>query len=106
MTSYQVPRAVQGEGPERLRKWRVEHDLTQTALAARLGCSQATISEIEVGKIYPSEPVIAAAARRCGIAREAWGPRPERRKHVRSLTSPAAPRKGSRRPVTARSAER
>lgn len=39
---------------EELRRWRIRHGLTQTDLALRLGCPQASISRIERGIKSPT----------------------------------------------------
>lgn len=51
MTDTPVEAPTQELPPRRLRK---ERGLTQEALAAKVGCSQATVFDIETGRSQPS----------------------------------------------------
>jgi transcriptional regulator with XRE-family HTH domain len=93
--AYLVPRAVQTDAPERLRSWREAHGKTQTQMAKLLGCSQATVSDVESGKVYPPDDVKSAAAKHCRIARSAWGER--RKRHAARMRAPMTSRKGDAR---------
>ena len=58
-------RLIDGENP--VRVWRQYRQLTQTALAARAGITQAYLSEIETGKSEGSVKVLAALAHALAI---------------------------------------
>ncbi len=46
--------------PAALRAYREAHDLTQAALAARLGVSRVTVARVEVGLRKPSAQLVRA----------------------------------------------
>lgn len=51
----------------RLIAYRVEHSLTQTALARRLGMSQPAVSRLEIGEHVPTLPTLIRIAQTLGI---------------------------------------
>ena len=46
----------------KLKTWRENQNLKQVELAAKLGCTAATISRIEAGKFRPDWPLLARIA--------------------------------------------
>lgn len=48
---------------QRIRELRDEHDISLRELAKRLGCSAAFLSDIELGRRYPSEETLKDIAR-------------------------------------------
>jgi len=52
---------------ERIRELRDNRDLSLRELAAKLGCSAPFISDVELGRRYPSEKVLKDMARVLGV---------------------------------------
>lgn len=55
---------------ERIRELREAKDLSLRELAARLGLSAAFLSDVELGRRYPSEKVVASMAKVLGTTAE------------------------------------
>ncbi len=68
-------RLIDGENP--VRVWRQYRQLTQTALAVRVGVTQSYLSEIETGKSEGSVKVLAALAHALAIDLDDLVPPPE-----------------------------
>ena len=51
----------------RLIAYRVEHDLSQTALARKLGMSQPAVSRLEIGEHVPTLPTLIRIVKTLGI---------------------------------------